>query len=599
MFSLQWVLKAVAALGAERFSNWAIGCIVAVAAGSWLYLHWPLWRIGGEVQRFLRQAPDQPVRALADLQPLQGLFRSLPLLARAWDLYYRTASGHDWGQGVPSPVPFFTADRLIEGPGRRRMAEALPGFLTALGILGTFLGLSVGLMDLSLEDLGTPTGLRQTVAPLLGGMQLAFHTSVVGIFASVLWAATDRWILGQTLSQLQRLHDRLDMLFPPVLETELLHELVRTQQQQIADLKSFMTDTLGPRIAQGVREAVEESLVPQFQQTLGALERVGRQVGDQQLAGVREMVDQFIAGMNTALDNQLQELARVLRETVDWQRSVKAELSDVMIHLRQTAETLQESLEASAGLLAEITRNSAAFALEAERARQALQSLGEVLAQLGAVQEQIAAAWTAANQAAERLDALRDQMTEAGAAQLQEMRQLWALAQEQLQAQSAELRAAAGDLRVLAVELRAASGEVRQRLGEDLEAFADRMHQGLGHTFDDFDRHLASASRHLAAVVAEVRESLADLPQVVQNLEEEMAGATRQFAEAAAAMRGPVTELPGVIESLYQQLQAATQGVEQRSREQMAAALGERPRQNPEAAPDNGAGVEAGEAEGV
>lgn len=62
--------------------------------------------------------------------------------------------------------------------------SAVSGTLTGLGILGTFLGLSIGLGSFNGNDIYT---ISDNVGPLLEGMKVAFHTSVYGIFFSLVF----------------------------------------------------------------------------------------------------------------------------------------------------------------------------------------------------------------------------------------------------------------------------------------------------------------------------------------------------------------------------------------------------------------------------
>jgi len=62
----------------------------------------------------------------------------------------------------------------------RRFAGQIPGHLTALGILGTFIGIFVGLYNFQVDRLDL------AVPELLEGMKIAFSTSIVGLAAATL-----------------------------------------------------------------------------------------------------------------------------------------------------------------------------------------------------------------------------------------------------------------------------------------------------------------------------------------------------------------------------------------------------------------------------
>ena len=72
---------------------------------------------------------------------------------------------------------------LLDRVGMNYFNSGISGTLTGLGILGTFLGLSMGLSSFSGENIYT---ISDNVGPLLSGMKVAFHTSVYGIFFSII-----------------------------------------------------------------------------------------------------------------------------------------------------------------------------------------------------------------------------------------------------------------------------------------------------------------------------------------------------------------------------------------------------------------------------
>lgn len=76
-------------------------------------------------------------------------------------------------------------ENLIDRIGKNFFNSNMPGTLTGLGILGTFLGLSMGLSAFSGEDILT---ISDSMGPLLEGMKVAFHTSVYGIFFSLVFS---------------------------------------------------------------------------------------------------------------------------------------------------------------------------------------------------------------------------------------------------------------------------------------------------------------------------------------------------------------------------------------------------------------------------
>ena len=67
------------------------------------------------------------------------------------------------------------------------ISEQIPGVMTGLGILGTFIGLTLGLSRFSLGS-DIDTSLMQTsISGLLEGIKTAFITSIFGVVYSLLF----------------------------------------------------------------------------------------------------------------------------------------------------------------------------------------------------------------------------------------------------------------------------------------------------------------------------------------------------------------------------------------------------------------------------
>ena len=82
----------------------------------------------------------------------------------------------------------------------RGVVLQIAGTLTALGLLGTFLGLATGISGVkygSLED--TVAG----VETMLRGITTAFYTSIAGVILSIIFNAVYRIVWNMTLRQLQ------------------------------------------------------------------------------------------------------------------------------------------------------------------------------------------------------------------------------------------------------------------------------------------------------------------------------------------------------------------------------------------------------------
>ncbi|MCD6162089.1 MAG: MotA/TolQ/ExbB proton channel family protein, partial [candidate division Zixibacteria bacterium] len=74
-------------------------------------------------------------------------------------------------------ILMFVAFRIT--PERKR-GDKLPTILTSIGILGTFMGIFIGLWNFNVN------AVQESIPQLLEGLKIAFMTSIVGIFSALI-----------------------------------------------------------------------------------------------------------------------------------------------------------------------------------------------------------------------------------------------------------------------------------------------------------------------------------------------------------------------------------------------------------------------------
>ncbi len=131
-------------------------------------------------------------------------------------------------------APAFTSNRLV---------LAVPSILTGLGVLGTFVGLQLGIGSLNLSD---PGNLDKSIVPLIEGCAVAFSSSVWGILASLFFSFWEKLCEGFAFWQVRRIQNRVDALFPRYVPEEAMSELERSSRGT-EDLLKGLAVAIGTR----------------------------------------------------------------------------------------------------------------------------------------------------------------------------------------------------------------------------------------------------------------------------------------------------------------------------------------------------------------
>ena len=106
--------------------------------------------------------------------------------------------------------------------------------LVGLGLLGTFLGLTLGIDGF---DSSSTENIKNSIQTLLGGMGTAFATSLVGMLLSLIYTIIDKYIKNKLLHSIEDIVNKLDEKYY-IDDIELLK---REQQSYKDELKALLT----------------------------------------------------------------------------------------------------------------------------------------------------------------------------------------------------------------------------------------------------------------------------------------------------------------------------------------------------------------------
>ncbi|MCM3359231.1 MotA/TolQ/ExbB proton channel family protein [Psychrobacillus sp. MER TA 171] len=160
--------------------------------------------------------------------------------AKQWNRYYDRITKKKPGEKIRTE-PFFGLEAMYSAIGQRHILDFGGGIHTSLGVLGTFIGLSMGLSGLNVLD---SEALRIGIGGLIGGMQVAFYTSVLGVVLSIIWIFVDRFISKGIEAEIEWHSNELALLLNADDEEIFLNRLEKITQQQSDQLKTVLTDAL-------------------------------------------------------------------------------------------------------------------------------------------------------------------------------------------------------------------------------------------------------------------------------------------------------------------------------------------------------------------
>lgn len=244
---------------------------------------------------------------------------------------------------------FFNSHTLAYGLTSSRLLAAAPTFLTAIGVLGTFIGLTLGLKDLQInaEEI---EALKTGISAMINGAAVAFVTSVWGVGLSLLLNMFEKIVERGALSKIRDLQQQIDFLYPRLpAEYSLVQIATATEESKEAlqELHERIGDRLQEAVA-GVTESMQQAFTDALNNVMApAIEKMGDKASQQSTEVLEKLVIRFMEGMEStgkeqgkmmngaasnvqsAVTNMVSKL-ELLFERLDNQQEKASQISDSM-----------------------------------------------------------------------------------------------------------------------------------------------------------------------------------------------------------------------------------------------------------------------------
>ena len=300
-----------------------------------------------------------------------------------------------------------------------RLLDTAAGTLVGLGLLGTFLGLTLGIKDF---DSSSTQNIQKSIQLLLSGMGTAFITSLVGMLLSMIYSFCDKYWRNRLSKHLHVLTKKLDSLYyiddrtlddlneqalaksiastmKEVVEHEMrsvvnalnekltynnesgeattianaIREILKENQEQSKALKSFSTD-----LAIELNNGFDEVLSRQMQQKiLPLMENVDAttkaivehidQMASQVTSPATDMIQTVVDELKNSMSEMMKEFSSGLSgsatnelETLAHQLGTAAQsMADFPNNMAHISSTLQVMIEEVKNTVSEISQTSA------------------------------------------------------------------------------------------------------------------------------------------------------------------------------------------------------------------------------------------------
>ena len=469
---------------------------------------------------------------------------------------------------------FFNSSTLASGITESRMLAAVPGFLTALGVIGTFVGLQLGLSELNIGNDVAVQDMKEGLAHVISGAKIAFMTSVWGVTLSVLFNFVEKWLESFARSRIHRLQVRIDELFPR-FSAEIQLQKIAEDGAESREALQGMAERIGQKmqeslleatsgIQKGLEASLEKIMAPAIEKLVnettdgsqkaleqlvqGFLDKFGEQ-GETQ----RRAMDEASKGVGEALTSMNQTLEGFIRNLDQNQHAAAEREQQLIEHISHQVDELVEKNLKHGKLLAAVTKQQIEKISETldqsrqaqeeretqlgERFERAVVGMGEsidrqatasnsLMEQGKVLQQQVEASQTTIQTLAQGINEGASELRLA-ANQLKEYGEGVRLSSQQLGSVIQEAARATANLANENQKSASAVGQIHQQISSDIDALSG-VAEKLGSVVQTADSTFAHLEKHQ-------QRYLAALQQNVQKLAEQGSQLLSDYAERANA----------------------------------------------------------------
>lgn len=286
--------------------------------------------------RSLQRASDALKNAGGDLDTLTDgrnpLFQN-PFLDGCYQQYCRMLYGNP---DAVCDIRSFINEEAIEEHAHRSLLELIPDILTSLGILGTFVGLVMGLREFD------PSGYEQmagSVTPLINGIKVAFITSIYGISLSLAFSFNLRSEFANLSARTEEFLDTFYLHVRPPYEVDSLSRLLegqRSREDMTRDLTTLFVEQMG--------KSFEEVITPAYDRMSEGISQIVDTFTQSQAQVMTEVCEAVVEQMRT----ELREDFDGLRGTIADLQKAQASYADFMDHslarMQQTFVSMKDNM---------------------------------------------------------------------------------------------------------------------------------------------------------------------------------------------------------------------------------------------------------------
>lgn len=256
-----------------------------------------------------------------------------------------------------TPRAILTEEAVIGPYYHASFHQAVPGILTASGLLLTFLSILLALVNVHVEG-GQGAETVKGTNELINGLSAKFVSSILGLLLSIIFVLTERKACERRITRAyDRLMSKIADLLPVLMPTRIQLDIQMYAARQAVSMSNISSDfvnkftgifetQIAPAFAAGVSEELTLQLQKEFRPTMqhmtttlerlqGAIERLESQKQESVTGELRGLLQSLETSLRTSLD----EMGRTFHTSLS--SAASEEFTNIAGTLHSTGQVLQ------------------------------------------------------------------------------------------------------------------------------------------------------------------------------------------------------------------------------------------------------------------
>jgi biopolymer transport protein ExbB/TolQ len=294
------------------------------------------------------------------------------------------------GQHLRSTEPaeeYFNTETLAPELLHGRMLSFLPTVMTAVGVLGTFVGLTFGLSGLDLGSGTDSNELRAGVSDLISGAALAFATSMMGVSLSVVANLLHNLSARKITGDIRALQESADRDLHREAADKSLVKIAQYSDEQNKALLA-LDEKLGvqfQKAVSGLSSDMEKAVTTALEQAIApALAQLSTAANDQSSQVMGSLIGKFASSFEALGEQQAAKLDTASTQLNTSLESMSDQLNGLVVQMNDAINASLEGSSAQTQRIADqVTALAATLAAQHERTEQVVKSLSELVNSAG------------------------------------------------------------------------------------------------------------------------------------------------------------------------------------------------------------------------